>query len=48
MITNGSKKKLTKQDMWQIDETESCELLTSQLEEEWNELAQKYLSDELE
>lgn len=43
MIVNGYKRDLTKQDMWQIDESESCDYLTRELEDEWNEMAQKYL-----
>ncbi len=41
MIVNGFKRNLTKQDMWQIEESESTEFLTEELEKHWNEIAEK-------
>jgi hypothetical protein len=41
MIVKGYRKNLTEEDMWNIDESESCSYLTEQLEKEWNEKAQE-------
>ena len=39
----GYKKTLTKQDLWSIDENETCDHLTIKLEKEWNKAADKYI-----
>ena len=43
IIIKGFSRNLTKMDMWQIEESESSEYLTQELEKHWNEVAQKYL-----
>ena len=43
IIVKGFRRNLTKMDMWQIEESESSEYLTQELEKHWNEVAQKYL-----
>ena len=44
LILLGFRKTLTKEDMWSIDENESCKHLTEKLETEWYELAERYVN----
>lgn len=41
LILDGFKKELTKEDMWQIEEKETCRILTEQLEKEWLDISEK-------
>nr|UOU03337.1 ATP-binding cassette subfamily C1-6 [Brachionus rubens] len=43
LILTGYKSDLTKEDMWDIDNSESCRYLTDKLEEEWNRVAKIYM-----
>jgi ATP-binding cassette subfamily C (CFTR/MRP) protein 1 len=40
LILTGYKRDLTKEDMWEIDESESSRNLTDKLEKKWNKVAQ--------
>jgi hypothetical protein len=37
----GFSKNLAREDMWQIDDTETCKILTAKLEVEWNKRAEE-------
>ncbi len=45
LIINGYHKDLTKDDVWQIEESEECQNLTERLEKVWNPLAEKYINE---
>ena len=45
LIINGYHKDLTKDDVWQIEESEECQNLTERLEKVWNPLAERYINE---
>jgi hypothetical protein len=38
----GYKKNITREDMWEIENSETTKFLTEKLEKEWNENAQRF------
>jgi len=43
MIRKGFKRNLTREDMWDIDSSETAENVTADLEYEWDKCVKKYL-----
>ncbi len=43
LIRKGFKRDLTREDMWEIDFSETSECVTDKLEFEWNQAVAKYL-----
>ena len=42
LIKKGFKRDLTRQDMWEIDSSETSEIVTKKLEREWNKGMENY------
>ena len=45
IVVNGFRKNLKREDMWEVDEAEACQVLTDKLEQEWSKRANEYTKD---
>ena len=42
ILAGSNKKEMTRDDMWPIEESETCQVLTDQLEKEWIKATKRF------